>query len=577
MKRLLNAVEDRLTVRQQIAFGTAVLCIVLVAGMAAAAAYMSRQEATRFVRAEMRGLATSVAERLDSSLAERLGEIEFVTTAEPMLARWRSSDAGSVRRLLEQIRASQPDFSWIGFVRPDGVVKAATDGQLQGQSVAGRPWFQQALKAPFVEEVRGEKVLEDPGPGAQGKAPFNYLRLAYPVHDDNGLLIGVLALDLGEAWTEDARTSGLQPLVDADKATIWVLGEDGMLLSGGPVGSRPYPDATIERMRRDRRGSFTDDLLPGPSLAGFAVAGGTGVLQDVDWIVVARRSLQVAALSWRTLVNSILLLGAGLAVIGVVMAAILAGRVAKPIKKLTVEADRIGRDPNAVMVGRHSGSREVVDLSAALRSLVRRLGTAEARSQEIEQQAAEEARKLNEDVHLLRSLAEADPMTGLLNRRAFAGAAVQALVDFENLHISLAVLVLDIDHFKRVNDTFGHSGGDAVLRAVGELLRGLVRASDLVSRYGGEEFVVLLCDIQRNNVRMIAETIRGAAAAMRVDHEGRDITITISIGAAMAHPNDRDFEDLFQRADLALYTAKRNGRNQVQEAPYDPDMLMAAE
>lgn len=575
MKRLLNSIEDRLTVRQQIAFGTAILCLMLVAGLAGGAAYIGREQATRFVGGEMRGLAASVAGRLDAGISARLREIEFMTTAEPMLARWRNSDPAQVRRLVDEIQEVHPDFVWIGFVRPDGVVKAATNGQLQGVSVVDKPWFKQALKDPLVEEMHEER-LADGGLEQTPVATPGLIKIAYPVRDKNGLLIGVVALNLSEDWANDVRQSALQPLVEADQSTIWVLGKDGGLISGGEKGSRPYSEAQLAEMLAEKQGSFTDDLLPGPSLAGFAVAQGSGDDASLGWIVVARRSIAVASLAWRTLVNSILALGGVLAVTGVLMATYLAGRVARPIRGLTAEADLIGRDVAATMVGRHTGSREVVELSSSLRSLVRRLGTAEQRSLQIEQHAAETTRKLNEDVDLLRILAEADPMTGLLNRRAFANASAAAFTDFEARRITLAVLVLDVDHFKRVNDGYGHAAGDAVLRATASLLTSLVRSSDLVSRYGGEEFVVLLRDIQPDNVRLIAETIRGAVAAMRVLHDGREIKVTISIGAAIARPTDRDFEDLFQRADLALYTAKRNGRNQVQEAPHQ-DLLIAAE
>jgi diguanylate cyclase (GGDEF)-like protein len=317
--------------------------------------------------------------------------------------------------------------------------------------------------------------------------------------------------------------------------------------------------------------------VPGPSLAGFAVARSRVGPASLEWIVVARRSVEVAALTWRAVVNGILLLGAILAIVGIVLAAMLAGRVARPLRGLIVEADRIGRDPTATMVGRYSGSREVVHLSTSMRSLVRRLGSAEERTLLIERQAAEEARILSENVEVLRTLAHADPMTGLPNRRAFASASAEALAEFEEKRVSLAVLVIDIDHFKRVNDTFGHSAGDAVLRATASLLQSLVRSSDLVSRYGGEEFVALLRDIRPEAARGLAETLRGAIGAMRVNVDGRDIGVTVSIGVAFAQTTDRDFEDVFQRADLALYTAKRSGRNQVQEAPNGDGVLMAAE
>lgn len=579
MKRLLNSIEDGLTVRQQIAFGTAILCLVLVGSLAGAAAYMSRQQATSLVSSEMRTLAISISNRLDVAIYHRLRELQFLADAEPMLARWRSSDPAAVRRMLDQMQAAQPDLVWGGLARPDGMLKAATSGQPQSLSVADQEWFKQGMKGMFVQDVHDEKPVEGEVEESPTATPFRIVKIGLPVRDRSGLLVGVLGLQLNEEWTSEIRNSFREMSgLDAGSTTIWVLSRDGSILSGGAAGSHPYSPERIKEMVAERQGSFVDELLPGPALAGFAVAHGMRDLPGLDWIVVARRPVEVAAQSWRSFVNGILVLGAALAVTGIFMATYLAGRVARPIRGLTSEADQIGRDPAAFMIGRHSGSREVVDLSSSLRSLMRRVGFAEEQRLMIEQRAAEESRKLNQDVDILRSLAEVDPMTGLLNRRAFSGASAQATTDFHDRHIPFAVLILDIDHFKRVNDTFGHVAGDQVLRAVAHVLQGLVRASDLVARYGGEEFVVLLREMQRENVRMIAETMRGAVAAMRVAVDGRDITVTISIGAAVAAARDRDFEDVFRRADLALYTAKRGGRNQVQEASPDQDgALLAAE
>jgi diguanylate cyclase (GGDEF)-like protein len=563
--RLLNAVEDRLTVRQQIAFGTAVLCLVLVGAVAGGAAWISREQTTRLVGTEMESLAGFASQRLDAAMASRLRELQFLTTAEPMLARWRA-DTPAVRRLVDQIGRSRADFSWVGFVRPDGVIRAASNGEREGQSVANRDWFRRGLREPTLIDAFSALPAEEETPQQRALDPFDLIRIAYPVRDSNGLLIGVLGVQLSRNWADDIIGPALLKETAAEQATIWVLGKDGAVVSGAGMGTRPYSEAQVREMRIRESGSFLDDLLPGPSLTGFAVAKGFQSYDGLGWIIVARRSLLVASRAWQSLVNSILTLGGGLAVLGVLMAAVLSGRVAKPLLGLIAEADRIGRDPSATMIGRHSGSREVVDLSASLRSLLRRLGTAEERTLLVQRHAAEQTRRLTEDVHLLRDLASVDPMTGLSNRRAFAAASADAMAEFEADGTSVAILVIDIDHFKRVNDTHGHAAGDTVLRAVAAALKTMAGPSDTVSRYGGEEFVMLMQDVGRAELRARAELIRTSLAALPVPCGEAELRVTVSIGITVAHEADRDFEDLFQRADLALYTAKRGGRNQVQEA-----------
>jgi diguanylate cyclase (GGDEF)-like protein len=127
----------------------------------------------------------------------------------------------------------------------------------------------------------------------------------------------------------------------------------------------------------------------------------------------------------------------------------------------------------------------------------------------------------------------------------------------------LAVAIIDIDHFKRINDRFGHAVGDDVLKAVAAAMRTACRDSDLLGRYGGEEFAVLLRGIPPAHVAAAVERLRAAVAGVIVIHDGETITPTASIGVASLSPDDRDFDKLLIRADRALYEAKAQGRNRV--------------
>lgn len=127
----------------------------------------------------------------------------------------------------------------------------------------------------------------------------------------------------------------------------------------------------------------------------------------------------------------------------------------------------------------------------------------------------------------------------------------------------LAVAIIDIDHFKRINDRFGHAVGDEVLKAVAAAMRAACRDSDLLGRYGGEEFAVLLRGIPPAHVAAAVERLRAAVAGVVVVHEGDTIAPTASIGVASLSPDDRDFDKLLIRADRALYEAKAQGRNRV--------------
>ena len=164
----------------------------------------------------------------------------------------------------------------------------------------------------------------------------------------------------------------------------------------------------------------------------------------------------------------------------------------------------------------------------------------------------------------LRQLAEIDAMTSLLNRRSFKEKAQAALVQAQATGEPLSIVMVDLDHFKRVNDTYGHAAGDIVIRTTAERLLGSVRReTDLVGRLGGEEFVLCLPRADANATVRIAETLRQAMAGNEIVCEQlAKITVTASFGVATLLPDD-DLGTLLARADEALYAAKEGGRNRV--------------
>lgn len=163
----------------------------------------------------------------------------------------------------------------------------------------------------------------------------------------------------------------------------------------------------------------------------------------------------------------------------------------------------------------------------------------------------------------LREQAVRDALTGLHNRRYLDESFRQHLIRMRRKSSSLAVMMLDIDHFKSFNDTYGHNAGDQMLVMLGQLLRQHTRQSDVACRYGGEEFVVLLTDTSLNIATKRAEEIRLAFEASGIEFEGKSLRTTISIGLAVYPQHGSDPEELLIQADQAMYAAKSNGRNQV--------------
>lgn len=164
-----------------------------------------------------------------------------------------------------------------------------------------------------------------------------------------------------------------------------------------------------------------------------------------------------------------------------------------------------------------------------------------------------------------RLLASADPLTGAANRRSIIEALDRDVGRAIRSHQPLGLMMIDLDHFKQVNDTFGHLAGDAVLRSLMALVRQRIRSQDTVGRYGGEEFLVVLPDTTLAGVQQLAQDLCEAVAAHSVVYRGQRIGITVSIGAFGGHLEFGDSWDLLiHAADNALYRAKDAGRNCVQ-------------
>jgi len=178
------------------------------------------------------------------------------------------------------------------------------------------------------------------------------------------------------------------------------------------------------------------------------------------------------------------------------------------------------------------------------------------RAQVIEMTKADNAR--------LEALALTDPLTLVLNRRALVNRLMAEVDRARRYESVVTILMIDLDHFKGVNDTYGHLAGDQVLRDVAQLLQHEVRSVDIVARYGGEEFIVVLPETSTEGAVTFAERIRERIEARMFESTGHSLLLTTSIGvASFPSPRVASMEDLVARADEALYRAKADGRNRV--------------
>ncbi|EIM76221.1 hypothetical protein A33O_06100 [Nitratireductor aquibiodomus RA22] len=162
----------------------------------------------------------------------------------------------------------------------------------------------------------------------------------------------------------------------------------------------------------------------------------------------------------------------------------------------------------------------------------------------------------------LQHAALTDSLTGMQNRRFFDDALREYLQEFRRIEKPVGLMVLDLDHFKQVNDTHGHDVGDEVLRAVARCLKDLTRYHDVVARMGGEEFAIVAPNMNNQSLVKLAERIRRAVDALTIESSNVNIRVTISVGLSIWNGRE-SAEEFYRRADKMLYEAKRLGRNRV--------------
>jgi len=201
----------------------------------------------------------------------------------------------------------------------------------------------------------------------------------------------------------------------------------------------------------------------------------------------------------------------------------------------------------------HERDRREQELAGRLQGLAERVASME-----------QEALGYREHLEEQRQKALIDPLTGLPNRAAWSEQVEREMLDWQESGGHLAMAILDLDHFKRINDSYGHLAGDKVLKIVADQLRKRLRARDFIARFGGEEFVLLLPQTSPAAAAQVAETLRAAIEACPFHFKGERVVITTSIGLSAFRSGERG-DQVLKRADAALYRAKDSGRNRVEQ------------
>ena len=565
--RSKNSLRFRLTLW----FGGLSLLTLISAGL-----YVGTKATEQMQRASGEALhstARSAAELLGNHLYER--ELEIVLLSQsPHFARGDFDDP-EVSKSIERRQKVRREYAWIGVADAGGTVRQAAGGLLVGNSVTQRPWFQSALKNAFIGDVHEAVLLAKLLPGNVTGEPLRFIDFAAPIHDATGQVVGVLGAHAHWNWVTSSVEKAVQQQGMRHKAEVLILDKDGGVLYpqhlvGKQQLNSPKANAALfETLLWSDNRHYLTSIQPvdAPSARGLG------------WKIAVRQPLDEALQEVYALRNQLLAAGVLAALLFAAVAYWLAQRVSQPIERLVFFAQKIQARETEVTALQDESVREIAQLNHAFQSMTQSLldkehallqanasldATVQTRTAELTRANAE-----------LERLATQDALTGVNNRRRLDEKLVELEHLYHRTHREFALLVIDADHFKRINDTHGHAAGDNVLRALARQLQASTRSTDFVARFGGEEFVILLPDLtDANEAIAVAEKIRHNVENVRMDGVGQ---VTVSIGVALMSPSDIGPESLMERADQALYQAKDGGRNKVVYLPSDngiPPTLM---
>ena len=510
-------------------------------------------------------VAENAGKLLALGLMQRSLEAEVMASAEVVWS--KGLDSAEAQHMLARSQAMQPTNVWIGVADAQGVVRNATNGMLVGQSVAQRPWFQHGLQGVHVGDVHAAQLLESLLPPTATGEPHRFVDFAAPIRI-GPTTVGVFAIHGSWQWTREVLESLAPASSDESALELFIFDRQGTLIFA-PGGRTEVMRAAGQRLpegiqiNNNRNGGGSTQTTVARWQDGKRYLTAATQLQphnaasDLGWRIVARQPVELAFAEADDTVQLALAIGLVAALFASALAWLAARRLSVDLYALAdaasgVEAGRPGSDIPAMQ-----SSREVQQLSQSLGRMTHHLVAAREAMEEKVRLRTLELEAANRALDLQ---ARTDALTGLLNRRGFETQMAFAVALARRSSRPLSLITVDVDHFKRVNDTYGHEAGDEVLRRLARTLESRLRGSDVVARLGGEEFVALLPDTDLNGAQSIAQALVTAMAEQQDPVVG---TITVSAGVATMRGAEDNGAAMLRRGDAALYEAKGQGRNRV--------------
>jgi diguanylate cyclase (GGDEF)-like protein len=491
-----------------------------------------------------------------SSLAKHSAdtEREVISSVETVLrsAAYIRATSGGVAKSCDMLRASLPrNLPWIRnilIVGGDGRVQCSTSNTSVGVDLSDRAYLQQA-------RATKDFVFSDFIFARQSHVPV--VMAAYPVaalnSESDAVVLAAISLDwMSKVMSNLGGRPGVSAVLVDGNGIVLAAPSDRDHLVGKSLDDLPLLSAIAEPAltSSQKEGSLSFTAADGSKRAiSFARIAGTSAR-----LIVSNDEEEATAAIDRNIRTAYLQLG--FVSLFVLLGALIAAEtlIIKPIELLAGTAKRFGQGDWSARATRDRLPSEFVPLARSFNAMAARLGQRE--------------RELLATNDRLTVIASIDMLSGLANRRGFQSRLEYEWMKAQQYGSQLALLMIDVDHFKLYNDTYGHPEGDACLTRLGEALSGIAAENlGFAGRYGGEEFCLLLPNTDANRAGQVGETVRAAVQELNLPHRtSLHQCVTVSVGVAATGPNDSQRPgDLIEAADAALYAAKHRGRNTVVE------------
>lgn len=498
---------------------------------------------------ELRALASYASRELELWLNERIYDVRALATSNSVIdglstaVRPRTRKAAvtpqDLTLYLRSVQEKLDPLLELTVADTAGHVVASSAAAPAASITLPRTWPQSAI-------TEGVVTVPPHWDASRGTA---VLSVAVPVlsfdNEQLGALVAVLDLRTVRAHLKSATRS--------PPGEVLLLDPTGrpLLSSHGEANSLPSLDTALLRRLRAQAG----EPLMFPGVTHRDVIGLADVSASLPVTVVAERDRAEVYRGWVRLRNLFLVLVTGLILIVAFVAYRLGRSIALPLHRLMGAADRIaGGDLDVRLTVRRND--ELGHLTQVFNQMANKLRSSHAAF-------VTASETLQQQNQLLETLSVTDSLTGLYNRNKLDAILTDQIARFKRNRRPFAVLMLDVDHFKTLNDTRGHIAGDQVLMEVAKILSQSIRSVDYAARFGGDEFVIILIDTPADAALETAERIRSHVESARYSAGDRSVAVTVSVGLAQWLASDKTATTVFARADQALYEAKRSGRNKV--------------